>query len=136
MTVITRIVAFGEAISQRVQYLFAPKREATPEPSLNRAQRRALARIKPGELRMRRERTFIAQAKRRSSTRGDHGAKSKRAFNAGIEQAVRYLNVRIQQAYVQGLKEGRAQGGLLRRFATKSRAFVSRASLPVRKAAQ
>lgn len=94
-------------------------------PKLNRAQRRGLANMKPSELRMRRDRTFIAQSKRRKGSRGDHGAKSKRAYQAGVENAVRYLNVRIQQAYVLGLKEGRAQRGLVRRVAAKARAIAS-----------
>lgn len=94
-------------------------------PKLNRKQRRELARQRPGEQRMRMQRTFIAQAKRRSSKRGDHGAKSRRAFTAGVRKGTEWTHVQIKQAYAVGLKEGRAQGSLLRRFATKARALAS-----------
>ena len=94
----------------RVQNLIARKRDADPEPSpsLNRKQRRALDRMKPGELRMRRERTYLAQAKRRTSSKGDHGAKAKRAYATGLQQGTEFALAKVQQAYVLGIEKGRA----------------------------
>jgi hypothetical protein len=77
------------------------------QPTLNRKQRRTLAQMKSGELRARRERTFLMQAKRRSSKRGDHGAKAKRAFTYGVQKGTEFTIERTQSAYLMGLENGR-----------------------------
>ena len=123
----------------RVRDLIRRKPDANPEPSpsLNRRQRRDQLFRAPhsAEARMRQQRTHAMQAARRKSQRGDHGAKSRRAFRAGIEATLRWADLRIRQAYAQGRKDERSRSGLLSRFARKVRAFVSRASVPERTAA-
>lgn len=82
---------------------------ADDKPVLNRAARRELANMKPGEQRMRRERTLLMQAKRRSGERGDHGAKARRAYQDGVRWGLGFTKQQALKAYAIGVQEGRHQ---------------------------
>lgn len=78
------------------------KKARRPQPEFNRRQRRAIA--------FARTFTRIYKRKRKKGiTRGDHGAKARRAFALGQRVARDVVEARVRDAYLLGLEAGKKQ---------------------------